>query len=194
MSPIEALAVLGLKPGRRYTEQKLNAVVTAHKIQAQNAYRSAATVHQQEAAIQMMQQISEAASALRACVKHGVLYVPRMRAPAARTRVARQSRAVGSVPIPASTTATTAGFDAWSMLKTAFRAVRDLLIVAWWLLTRPVKLLIERKVVRSAASFVLVAILIWLCWTLLTGSIQALSSRVQALCEAVNGFLTKAIK
>ena len=80
------------------------------------------------------------------------------------------------------------------MFTTAVRALRDLLLVAWWVLTCPVRLLVQRRLVRAAVSFVLASVLLWFSLTVLTGGAHALIWQIQRACEALNRVTTRVVK
>ena len=205
MSPLEALMILSLKPGRAYSAAQFEEAVTQAEKTILPIFRHpGGDLERHEEARKKLSLVSEAGRVLRAEIKNGKLLVkPRKAAPSASRRVASgksaarrnvHSAALAAGPSAVATRAAPSSPAAWTMFKTTLRALRDLLVVAWWLLTCPVRFLVERKLVRSAASLALTAVLIWLSLSFLTGGVQAITSQVRAICEVVNTFFTRTFR
>jgi len=201
MSPLEAILILGLKPGRTYTASELEAALSEATRRELAAFRyPQGDLSRQDQSIEKLRLLTEAGRILRAQLKNGKLRIEAQKpAPGVSRSIASVSGLPQGIAATARRVAPSAATrgrspSALTMLKTTLRALRDLSLVSWWLLTCPVRFLIEHKLVRSAVSFILVAILIWFSWKLLTGSIQALTSHVRAVCEAVNSFITQTFR
>ncbi len=205
MSPLDACMILGLQPGRTYSATQLKEAAAQEEARARAIFRfPAGDLARQEEARKKLLLVQKAAGVLMAEITGGKLCVqPRPTAPAAPVRPASgtpaaraggQSPVAPAPPAPVSTAATVSPASAWTMLKRALRAFWDLVVVVWWLLTCPVRCLVERKLVRSALSLTLVALLVWLSWTLLTGGVPSLTAQVRAASDSVNTWIGRLIR
>ncbi len=161
MSPLEALQILGLKPGRTYSARQLEETVTQTERRELAVFRHpGGDLERHEQARKSLSLVSEAGRVLRAEVKNGKLLVKGQRARSSASQraasgksVARRtvhSAAASAVARSSAATRAAPGFPgAAAMLKTALIALRDLLVVTWWLLTCPVRFLVERKLMRA---------------------------------------------
>jgi hypothetical protein len=207
MSFAEAAAILGLDVGKIYSATHFEEAVTQAEVRAHAflRYPPHGDLRQREQARQELPRIREAGTVLRPLVKNGKIRIPGRQpgpsasGPAASSRrVAQPSLASGPIaPAALSSPArATAGSlpSVGKMLATAARALRDLLLVTWWVLTCWVKYLVQRKLVRAAVSFVLAGALLWFSLTVLTGGAHALIWQIQRVCEIFNRVTTHTIK
>jgi hypothetical protein len=189
MTPIEALEVVGLRPGKRYTATQLDQAVRQAESLALVRIRHARTSKDQDQAMQELPVIKEAEKVLQGCLVGGVLCVKpqkakagvsRSKVPGHRTTATR--RQVAPVATRPSGARSAKGFiQVQPMLLQAFKAARDLLFFSWWALTLPVRFLSQRRLVASAVSFLLVSGTLWCSWTFLSGGAIGVSQTAESL-------------
>jgi hypothetical protein len=197
MTPLEALGIVGLEPGKRYTAAHLKHAVEQEETRALRRFRhpGIGAAKGQEQAMQAFPLIAEAEKVLKGCMVGGILCVPSARtaSTASTTRVPGRPRATAARPKAAPAAARRqstprAGMgthQVWPMFFKGFRAARDLLFFSWWALTLPVRLLAQRKLVSVALSFLLVSGTLWLSWAFLTGGALGVSQTA----ETISGWL-----
>ena len=198
MSPVEAIQILGLRVGKTYTSGQLEDALTRAQGAALSIMRySGGDIQRQEQAGKRLSLIGEASKVLKGEVRNGKLVVRRQPAiPASagavssrRPRIRQAARRAAPAPVTGGTAAN--GPSAKAILQQGVSALWNLAVVVWWLVTFPIRALIRKRLVRSAVALLLVAILLWLSWTFLTGGIRALALNVQAVCEALNRLLRR---
>ena len=201
MSPMEAIQIIGLQPGLSHSDRAVDQAVTQAEIQAQNAVRFSATPQEQDGHIQRLQKIQEAANILRSrfgggcvCIQGampGRTTAPKVRAPRpSRPRTFPKRRpslahqlhrlsAAGPRHLPSSATPR-------QVVGRLGRIMRDGLFVLWYILTWPIRLVLQRKLWKAAFMALLVAGVLWLCILLVAVGIVGLAARVRAATQSIN--------
>jgi hypothetical protein len=209
MSPLEALEVVGLEPGKPYAAAQVDQAVSKADILALNRFRHSHDPKEQEQARQTLALVKEAERVLKGCTVGGVLNVKPLKSasgvstrkvPGRPQKVGAPSAAAtpqgrpSAAPRPSATPVRVRVSQVWPMVLKALRATGDLLFFFWWALTIPVRLFVQRKLVAFAVSFLLVSGVLWCSWTFLTGGALGVSQTVESVSGWVNNTLAGLIE
>ena len=212
MSPLEALQVLGLKPGKRYPAEKISKVAQQAVAVALIPFRFRTSPQQQEEARKKLAEVKEAKKTLECCASGGVVYVKKQAVapavsppPAAAATPARPChRAVHSLAMRKTASSARGSLSKvlsvpgsvtrHQITKKLVSATGNTLYVLWFFLTWPVRLFVQRRLWAGATSTVLTAALIWLCYSFVTGGVLGITSRLRSASENFNQVLVRSLK
>jgi hypothetical protein len=200
MTPIEALLEFDLKPNTTHRRRNVEAAIKAKMMHAQRAYQAAFTDAAQETALRKLQRLQEAARVVRAEVKGDVLRIQGQAKTVPRPTPPSPSPMPASVPrhspsaIPPNVPA------AWmqkmaSLLKPAVplqalwrfgQGIFSILYAVWILLTWPLRLLLQKRVLTACCVTLLAACALWLAWAFCTTGVHGLSMKVKHGSEWIN--------
>ena len=205
MTVAEACAVLGLKPGRPYSQEQIEEAVRRTEQRTQSAfYHPAGGIQQQEDAIRTLQRVKQAGSVLLSRAQTGPVQVPRTasprpapsrRNPAAKLLVGFLSLPFRLIVLLANVLIDTACSpkkrnQVWQgivqVAGVSWSIVRGLFLFSSW----PLRLLLQRRCWSAVAALFLVVLVLAFCFVFVTGGLREIGTTVRRITFRVNYFLT----